>query len=304
MMMVAFASPAQSDDQIGVEVEVVNTQGIPEVRASVEVPYGAKSDAALVVLTLRGFEPEKPVLFAVTPSPDAIARFESDKQGSLLAELELPYGLEPGSHDIDALSFVGEEGTSASWTVGRIYVNDFGILTESDGSYPAGTKPVKVLLPTSEDQVTEPPTFQTVKGTLRVSNPQIKVSQGLLPSMSAVVSFNNDTNVPVSFEAKMSLYSLFGTLIGETYYSNINSLAPGETQAVLLDYDNLPPIGFYTLKTELILPADFESTSPVRTSYSSDIFVPSLAIWALVLVLLALIGGLVFRNRISRRESK
>jgi hypothetical protein len=300
-MMVTFASPARSDDEIGVEVDVVATQGVPEVRARVEVPYGDKSDAAIVVLTLRGFEPEKAVLFTVSPSPDAIARFESDKQGSLRAELELPYGLEPGPHDIDALSFFGKDDTSASWTVGRIYVNDFGILTESDGSYPAGTKPVEVLLPTSEDQVIEPPTFQVVKGALRVSNPQTKVNQGFLPSMSAVVSFNNDTNVPVGFEAKMSLYSVFGTLIGETYYSKIDSLPAGETQAVLLDYPNLPPLGFYTLKTELILPADFVSASPVRTSYSSDIFIPALAIWGLVVALLA---GLVIRKRILRRESK
>jgi hypothetical protein len=301
MTMVTFASPAQSDDEIGVEVEVVATQGVPEVRAKVEVPYGDKSDAAIVVLTLRGFEPEKAVLFTVSPSTDAIARFESDKQGSLRAELELPYGLEPGVHDIDALSFVGEDDISASWTVGRIYVNDFGILTRSDGSYPPGTKPVEVLLPTSDDQVAEPPTFQVVKGTLRVSNPQIKVNQGFLPSMTAVVSFNNDTNVPVSFEAKMSLYSITGALIGETYYSKIDALPAGETQAVLLDYPDLPPLGFYTLKTELILPADFVSTTPVRTSYSSDIFVPALAIWGLVLALLAI---LVFRKRILRRESK
>jgi hypothetical protein len=300
-MIVTLASPAHSDDEIGVEVEVVATQGVPEVRARVEVPYGDKSDAAIVVLTLRGFEPEKAVLFSVSPSPDAIARFESHNQGSLRAELELPYGLEPGPHDIDALSFVGEDNTSASWTVGRIYVNDFGILTKSDGSYPPGTKPVEVLLPTSEDQATEPPTFQVVKGTLRTSNPQTKVNQGLLPSMTAVVSFNNDTNLPVGFEAKMSLYSVFGVLIGETYYSEIDSLPAGETQAVLLDYPNLPPLGFFTLKTELILPADFVSASPVRTSYSSDIFVPALAIWGLVLALLA---GLVVRKKILRRESK
>jgi hypothetical protein len=200
------------------------------------------------------------------------------------------------------MSYFGDEDTSAYWTVGRIYVNDFGILTQSDGYYPVGTKPVEVLLPTSEDQIPEPPTFQVVKGTLRVSDPQIKVTHGLLPNMSTVVTFNNDTNVPVSFEAKMSLYSLFGTLIGETYYSRIGSLGPGASQAVLLDYPNLPPLGFFTLKTELLLPTDFESTSPVRTSYSSDIFVPPIAIFGFILALLAAIFGIAFRKRITRRD--
>ena len=295
---------AMAENYIGVEVEVVSTEDAPKVTASMKVPIGKKSDAAQISLKIRGLEADKPVLFTVSPLPDAVARFTSDSQGELTAKVELPYGLEPGAHNIDALSFYSVEDISVLYTVGRIYVNDFGILTESDGSYPVGTKPVQVLLPTSEEQFPTPPTYQAQKGTLRVSEPQIRITQGLLPSMSAVMSFNNDTNINADFEVKMSLYTIFGTLISEPYYSKIDSIPPGGTQAVLLDFANLPPIGFFTLKTELILPDNFVSDKPVKTSYVSSVFAPPLALIISLVLLLIVIAVIVRARRASIHGSE
>jgi len=295
---------AIAEGYIGVEVEVVGTEDAPQVFASMKAPIGKKADAAKISLKIRGLEADKPVLFTVTPLPDAIARFKSDSQGELTAKVELPYGLEPGAHNIDALSFYSDEDISVLYTVGRIYVNDFGILTESDGSYPVGTKPVQVLLPTSEEQFPTPPTYQGPKGTLRVSDPQIRVTQGLLPSMSAVMSLNNDSNRNGDFEVKMSLYTIFGTLVSEPYYSKIDSIPPGGTQAVLLDFANLPPIGFFTLKTELILPDNFVSDEPVKTSYVSSIFAPPLALIISLVLLLVVIALIVRARRASIHGSE
>jgi hypothetical protein len=288
-IIVIGPSPAIAEDYIGVEVEVVGTENAPQVTASMKVPIGKKSDAAKVSLKIRGLEPSKPVLFTVSPLPDAIARFKSDSQGSLTATIELPYGLEPGPHNIDALSFFSAEDISVLYTVGRIYVNDFGILTESDGYHPVGTKPVKVLLPNAEEQFLTPPSYQGQKGTLRVSDPQIRITQGLLPSMSVVMSFNNDTDINGDFEVKMSLFTIFGTLVSEPFYSRIDSIPPGGTQAVLLEFPNLPPIGFFTLKTELILADNFVSDKSTKTSYVSSVFAPPLAfIFALLLLIVIL----------------
>ena len=316
LVSIAFIGPlpAIAEDYIGIEVEVVGAEDAPQVIASIKVPIGSKSDAARLALKIRGLEPSKPVLFTVSPLPDAIARFKSDSQGSLTASVELPYGLEPGVHNIDALSFYGDDDISVLYTVGRIYVNDSGILTESDGSHPIGTKPAQVLLPTSEEQFPLPtseeqfplptseeqlpasPIYQAQKGTLRVSEPQIRISQELLQSMTAVISFNNDTNNSGDFEVKMSLFTIFGTLVSEPYYSKIDSIPPDGTQAVLLEFPNLPPIGFFTLKTELILPDNFVSDKPVKTSYVSSIFAPPLTmIFALMLLLVAL--SLIMRAR-------
>lgn len=290
------AHPAIAEDYIGVEVEVVDVEDAPQVRSSIKVPFGKKSDAAKISFSVSGLEPGKPVLITVSPSPDAIARFNSDSQGSLSNKVELPYGLEPGSHDIDVLSFFGADDVSVMYTIGRIYVNAAGILTESDGSYPKGTKPAQVLLPTSEEQFPEPPSYQAPKGTLRISEPQIRIIQNLLPSLSAVMSLNNDSNLTGDFEVKMSLFTMFGNLVGEPYYSKIESIPPGGTQAILLDYPNLPPIGFFTLKTEIILPDNFVSEKPVKTSYVSSIFAPPFTVIGL-LILLLVIGLLAIRLR-------
>ena len=296
------ASPSIAEEYIGVEVEVANAIGAPEIRAGVKVPFGKKSDAAMVSFSIKGLEPSKPVLFTVSPSPDAVSRFESDPQGLLNVKLELPYGLEPGPHDIDVLTFFGSEDVAASYTVARIYVNDFGILTESDGSYPAGTKPAQVLLPNSEEQFPNPPTYQTIRGTLRVSEPQVKILQGLLPSVSAVMSFNNDTNSNVDLEVKMTLFTLFGTPVGEPFYSKIDNLPPEGTQAVLLNFADLPPLGFFTLKTELILPDSFVSDQPVKTSYSSSIFAPALSVIGLLVLLLIVAAAVKRTKRKSYRQ--
>lgn len=293
---VLAANPAVAEDYIGVEVEVVDVADAPQVRSSLKVPFGKKSDAAKISFSVSGLEPGKPVLVTVSPSPDALARFKSDSEGSLSGKVELPYGLEPGPHNIDVLSFFGTDDVSVMYTIGRIYVNASGILTESDGKYPKGTKPVRVLLPTSEEQFSEPPFYQGPAGTLRISDPQIRITQGFLPSLSAVMSINNDTSLSADFEVKLSLLTIFGNLVGEPYYSKIESIPPGGTQAVLLDYPNLPPVGFFTLKTEVILPDNFVSDQPVKTSYVTSVFVPPITLIATLIILLV-IGLLVMRLR-------
>jgi hypothetical protein len=102
----------------------------------------------------------------------------------------------------------------------------------------------------------------------------------------------------------MSLYTIFGTLISEPYYSKIDSIPPGGTQAVLLDFANLPPIGFFTLKTELILPDNFVSDKPFKTSYVSSVFVPPLALIICLVLLLIVIAVIVRARRASIHGSE
>ncbi len=138
LAFLAFATPstASAEDEIGVTVDVLSTAGAPQVKANFYVPYGKKSDAAKISFSLAGFEPNRDVFFTVTPLVDAFAREKSDDQGLLKTKLELPYGLEPGRHEIVASTTYSTDEIPASYTIGEIFVSDFGLLTMADGSYP------------------------------------------------------------------------------------------------------------------------------------------------------------------------
>jgi len=281
---------ASAEDEIGISVDVLGTAGAPEVRASFFVPFGKKSDAAKISFSLAGFEPNRDVFFKVTPLLDAFAREKADEQGLLKTKVELPYGLEPGRHEIVAETFFSSDDIPASYTVGEIFVSDFGLLTMSDGSYPKGTKPAPVLLPNSAQGFKTAPKFLTPKGSLRVSEPQLRITQSWLPSATAGVSFNNSTNNATTFSAKITLLTVFGTAVGEPYYASIDGLPSGETKTVLLKFKDLPPVGFFTLRTELELPADFSANVPVATTVSSSILVAPYTAWGLFALILVLVA--------------
>jgi len=77
-------------------------------------------------------------------------------------------------------------------------------------------------------------------------------------------------------------------------------LPVGETQTVLLKFSNLPPIGFFKVRTELQLPNDFGAGVPVETTVSNDIFIAPEFVWSFMGLLL--IGGLLVRR--LRRKTK
>ena len=288
----ALTSPyvANADDEIGISVDVVGTAGAPQVRANFFVPFGKKSDAAKVIFSIAGFEPNRDVFFTVTPLLDAFARDKSDDKGMLKTKLELPYGLEPGRHEIIASTTFSSDDIPASYTIGEIFVSDFGLLTMSDGTYPKGTKPAPVLLPNSGQAFKTAPKFLAPKGSLRVSEPQLRITQSWLPSVSAGISFNNSTNNATTFTAKITLLTLFGTAVGEPYFAKIDGLPSDETKTVLLRFKDLPPVGFFTLRTELQLPSDFSASVPVATTVSRSIFVAPYMVWALLALILVLVA--------------
>ena len=287
---VLVPTAASAEDEIGIAVDVLSSAGAPEVRANFYVPFGKKSDAAKIGFSLSGFEPNRDVFFKVTPLPDVFARDKADDQGSLKTKLELPYGLEPGRHELVATTTFSSDDIPASYTIGEIFVSDFGLLTMSDGSYPKGTKPAPVLLPNSAQGFKTAPKFLAPKGSLRVSEPQLRITQSWLPSATAGVSFNNSTNNATTFSAKITLLTIFGTVVGEPYYASIDGLPSGETKTVLLKFKDLPPVGFFSLRTELELPADFSANVPVATNVSSSIFVAPYTAWALFALMLVLVA--------------
>ncbi len=306
LTLFAFATPtaASAEDEVGVTVEVLSTEGAPQVRSNFFVPVGKKSDAAKVSFSLAGFEANRDVFFTVTPLADAFARDKSDEQGALKTKLELPYGLEPGRHEIVASTTFSSDNIPASYTIGEIFVSDFGLLTRADGSYPKGTRPAPVLLPNSGQAFKTAPKFLSPKGSLRVSEPQLRITQSWLPSATAGLSFNNSTNNATSFTAKTTLLTIFGSTVGEPYFSRIDALPSGETQTVLLKFKNLPPIGFFTLRTELQLPDNFSANVPVATTVSSSIFVAPYTAWSLFALMLVLVAVSIGLSRKAKRDRK
>lgn len=293
------ASPARAEDEIGVAVEVLSTEGAPSVRANFFVPVGKKSDAATLSFSLFGLEANRDVLFAVTPLPDAFARGTADKNGRLKIKIELPYGLEPGRHEIVANTYFSSDDIPAAYTVGEIFVSDFGILTTADGTYPKGTRPAPVLLETSAQKFSTAPKFLAPKGSLRVSEPQLRITQSWLPSATAALSFNNSTNAATTFSAKVTLLTIFGTQVGEPYFANIDALPAGETSTILLKYPNLPPVGLFTLRTELQLPNDFVASQPVETSVSSNVFIAPFTAWSIGSLIVLLSTALAMRWKLK-----
>jgi len=292
--------PAWAEDEVGVAVEVVSTEGAPEIMVETFVPFGKKSDAAITKYIITGLEPNRDVFFVITPFIDAFARATSDENGNLKAKLELPYGLEPGMHEIVARTFFSSDDIPTSYTIGQLFVSDFGVLTKSDGTSPTGTERSEVLLQYSNQKFKTAPLFPSPRGTLRVSEPQLRTTQSWLPSLGLGLSFNNDTNAVVGFSAKTTLETFFGTKVGETYFSDFPALAPGETQTVLLTFDNLPPIGLFNIRTELQLPNDFAASSPIQTTVSNVVFVAPITFWSLSgLVLLA---GIFVQRRLRKTK--
>gem|GEM_PF-1741538 len=284
--------PANAEDAIPVVVSVASASSAPSIKANFATPVGKKSDAAKLSISLSGLEPNRPVLFKVTPLPDAIARFDSDSSGGLAAKVELPYGLVPGLHELVADTVFGSDDTPASYTVGRFWVNDFGVLTNSDGTYPKGTRPVEVLTPNSAEAFETLPKFNAPAGSLRVSEPQLRVEQDLLPKLTIGLTFDNAMTSPSSFKAKVTLFTFYGQQIGEPFFANLNSMAVDENRSVILPFGSLPPVGFFRVHTQLLLPNDFRSETPVVTSLDSNIFVlPAdfLVLVALILVLLLVV---------------
>jgi len=288
--------PASAEDGVGVSVEVSSTEGAPEISAKSVVPFGKKSDAAIIKYSISGLEPNRDVFFVIAPLIDAFARGTSDTEGNLEAKLELPYGLEPGPHEIVAQSFFSTDDIPVSYTIGKVYVSDFGILTKSDGSSPVGTEPAEILLPYSDQNFKTAPVYSSPKGVLRVSDPQLRVTQSWLPIVDVGLSFNNDTSTTAVFSAKVTLETFFGSKIGETFFVDIKSLGAGETQSVLLKFENLPPVGFFNVRTELLLPNDFAASAPIETTISKSVFIAPITFWS-GLALLLLVGVFV-QNRL------
>jgi len=300
--LLAFGMPAGqaalADDEIPVTVTVVSTEGAPEIKAQFYSPVGKKSDAAKLSVSLTGLDAAKPVFFRVTPLPDAISRADTDASGNLTAKVELPYGLEPGVHQLMIDTTFSSDNIAASYTVGEFFVNDFGVLTNQDGSYPKGTRPVQPLLPNSAEAFETAPKFLGATGTLRISEPQTRISQGLLPNLTAGITINNSMATTVAFETKITLTTIFGNQIGEPYYAKFDGLGPGDSSTLLLKFKQLPPLGWFRVTTELVLPADFTSTVPVQTSQTSTVFVlPAFALASLAVLVAATASLLVFMRR-------
>ena len=294
--------PVFADDQVGIEVNVLNPAGAPTPTISFNVPVGVKANAAKVAIIIEGLEASQPVFFSITPVTQAFARKQTDGSGNLSTTLSLPYGIEPGTHTMMARTVFGKDEISASYTVGTFYVNDFGFLTNSDGSYPKGVKQAPEVAPNAPDAFPEPPEFENSTGAIRISEPQIRVTQSLLPSATIGLSFLNAANVPVSFDAKITLKGPLGLIIGEVYYAKFLGIESGGTRTVLLEYLNLPPVGIYTLHTELILPADLRLDTAVETSHSSNLFIFPWAVFVILSVLILLVGTLIIRHKRSSRN--
>jgi hypothetical protein len=302
LFSVLAPTAANAEDEIGIAVDVLSTAGAPQVRANFFVPFGKKSDAAKISFSIAGFEPNRDVFFKVTPLPDAFAREKADEQGALKTKLELPYGLEPGRHEIVAETSFSSDDIPASYTIGEIFVSDFGLLTMSDGTYPKGTKPAPVLLPNSGQAFKTAPKYLAPQGTLRVSEPQVRISQSWLPGATVGLSFENSTATATKFSAKVTLLNIFGAPVGQPYFANFDALPAGESKTLLLKYPNLPPFGFFTLRTELQLPSTFVASVPVATTVSSSLFVAPYTVWGLVALLAAAAAGLVALRK-SRRQN-
>ena len=299
LALAGITTPALAEDAVPVTVEVVSTEGAPQIKAFFGSPVGKKSDAAKLSVQLTGLEPNRVVFFKVTPLNDAIARANTDSAGALTTKVELPYGLEPGMHELVASTVFSTDDIPASYTIGQFFVNDFGVLTNQDGSYPKGTRPAKVLLPNSGEKFDTAPEFLKPSGDLRISEPQLRISQGFLPSVTAGLTLNNGMSTPTSFEAKITLTTLFGIQIGSPFYAKFEGLAAGESSTVLLNFGSLPPLGFFTVHTQLLLPDNFVSQSPVQTTQSSTIFVwPVAPLAALGAILLA--AGILVRRRMAK----
>ena len=289
---------ALADDEIPVNVTVLSTEGAPEIKAQFFSPVGKKSDAAKLSVSLTGLEPNKPVFFRVTPLADDISRSNTDASGNLTTKVELPYGLEPGMHELMADTTFSTDNIPCSYTVGQFYVNDFGVLTNQDGSYPKGTRPVQPLLPNSAEAFAAAPKFLAPTGTLRISEPQTRVSQGLLPNLVAGITINNAMSTSTAFEAKITLTTIFGNQIGEPYYAKFDGLAAGDSSTLLLKFKQLPPLGWFKVTTQLVLPADFSSAVPVQTTQTSTVFVmPTFAASLVGVLLAAAASWLVFLRR-------
>jgi hypothetical protein len=300
----AQSASAEDDAGIAIAVEVLSSAGAPKISVRFSSPIGKRSDAAKVSIAITGLEPNRAVFFVLKPLPDAFARVDTDNDGALKTKVELPYGLEPGLHEMVAQTTFGEDETPAEYTLGELYVNDLGVLTNADGSYPKGTRPVKKVLPNSAESFATAPTFNGAVGSLRISEPQLRISQSFLPTLTAGITFNNSTAQAASFEATFTLVGPFGIAVGKPYFATIDSLPAGESQTVLLNFAKLAPLGFFTLKTELILPADFVAGVPVATSQSSAIFVPATLAWSSLAALLAAIAaGLLVLRRLRMKRA-
>ena len=299
----AQSANAEDDAGIDIAVEVLSSAGAPKISVIFSSPIGKPSDAAKVKVAITGLEPNRAVFFAVKTLPDAIARVDTDKVGALKTQVELPYGLEPGLHEMVAQTTFGDDETPAEYTLGALYVNDLGILTNVDGTYPKGTRPVKEVLPNSAESFKAAPEYKGPVGTLRISEPQLRVNQGWFPTVTAGITFDNSTAQAASFDAKFTLVGPFGIAVGKPYYSSIVGLPSGETKTVLLNFAKLAPLGFFTLRTELILPPNFVSAVPVATSQSSAIFVPATIAWSVVATfLVALTAGFVVLRRLRSKR--
>lgn len=297
---------ANAEDEAGIDiaVEVLSSAGAPKISVIFSSPIGKRSDGAKVKIAITGLESNRPVFFAVKKLPDAFARVDSDKDGALKTQVELPYGLEPGSHEMVAQTTFGDDETPAEYTLGILYVNDFGVLTNVDGTYPKGTRPAKEVLPNSAETFKAAPEYKSPVGSLRISEPQLRVNQGWFPTLTVGITLNNSTAQAASFDAKFTLVGPFGIAVGKPYFSSIVDLPSGESKTVLLNFAKLAPLGFFTLKTELILPPRFVSAVPVATSQSSAIFVPATMAWSVVATLLvALMAGLLVLRRLRSKRA-
>jgi len=253
-------------------------------------------------VALTGLEVSKTVLFRVTPLADAIMRASTDASGNLSTKVELPYGLEPGMHELMVDTTFSADNIPCSYTVGQFFVNNSGMLTNQDGTYPKGTRPVQPLLPNSAETFATAPHFLTGSGSLRISEPQVRVSQGLLPNLEAGITINNSTGVTSAFEAKITLATIFGNQIAEPYYAKFDGLAAGDSSTLLLKFRGLPPVGWFKITTQLVLPADFVSSVPVQTTQTSTVFVvPVLAAGIVGVALAAAASLLVFWRRRAAR---
>jgi len=296
------AQSASAENDIDIAVEVLSSAGAPKISVRFSSAVGKRSDAAKVSVSITGLEPNRPVFFVVKPLPDAIGRIDTDKDGALKTQVELPYGLEPGLHEMIAQTTFGDDETPAEYTLGQLFVNDLGLLTNADGTYPKGTRPVKKVLPNSAESFATAPTYKGAVGSLRISEPQLRINPSFFPTLTAGVTFNNSTAQAVSFDAKFTLVGPFGLEIGKPYFATIDSLPSGESQTLLLNFAKIVPMGFFTLRTELILPPDFVAGVPVATTQSSAIFVPATLAWAALAALIGAIAGWLLLLRRSRMK--
>ena len=117
----AQSANAEDDAGIDIAVEVLSSAGAPKISVIFSSPIGKPSDAAKVKVAITGLEPNRAVFFAFKTLPDAIARVDTDKVGALKTQVELPYGLEPGLHEMVAQTTFGDDETPAEYTLGTLY---------------------------------------------------------------------------------------------------------------------------------------------------------------------------------------